>query len=52
MSAKFSASVGYDPFLRVPAGAKSGLPSVESSDLVSYLVLETSFLTAKQFKPW
>ena len=26
------------------------LPDVDASDLVSYLVLQTSFLTAKQFK--
>ncbi len=28
------------------------LPPVEASDIVSYLVLQTSFLTAKQFKAY
>ena len=28
----------------------SGVPSVEACDLVSYLVLQTSFITASQFK--
>ena len=32
-------------------GAKPGtLPPVDGSDIVSYLVLQTSFVTAKQFK--
>ena len=41
---------GYDPFLGVPFGAKSVVPPVDASDLLSYLVVETSFITAKQFK--
>ena len=30
--------------------ARSNLPPVEASDIVAYLVLQTSFLTTKQFK--
>ena len=41
---------GYDPFLGVPSTSTSVVPPVDSSDIVSYLVLETSFLTAKLFK--
>lgn len=49
---------GVDPFqlasnraARNNAGAVTGsLPPVDASDLVSYLVLETSFVTGKQFK--
>ena len=37
-------------FFGVPSGAASVVPPVDSSDLVSYLVLETSFLAAKEFK--
>ena len=47
---KISVLDGYDPFLGVPAGARTVLLPVESSDLVSSLVLETSFLPAKLFK--
>ena len=37
-----------DPFT---LGGKCSFPGVvEASDLVSYLVLQTSFVTAKQFK--
>ena len=32
------------------ANALTTLPAVDGSDLVSYLVLQTSFVTAKQFK--
>ena len=56
--------IGIDPFaitetnqrsIVSPAGvtvanALTALPSVDGSDLVSYLVLQTSFVTAKQFK--
>ena len=48
---------GVDPFLLIsnPASLRSFttpqcLPPVEASDLVSYLVLQTSFLTPKQLK--
>ena len=42
---------GIDPFV---IGGKeyreSSFPPVDASDLVSYLVLQTSYITAKQFK--
>ena len=42
---------GYDPFLSGRIGELvDRLPDVESSDLVSYLVLQTSFIAAKQYK--
>ena len=42
---------GIDPFQ--PGNVSKSqdcLPNVDASDLVSYLVLQTSFITAKQFK--
>ncbi len=39
-----------DPFLGPLGACTETVPSVEASDLVSYLVLQTRFLTAKQFK--
>ena len=36
-----NAKSGYDP---------AALPPVDAGDLVSYLVLQTSYITAKQFK--
>ena len=41
-----------DPFLLpdISVVARSNLPPVEASDIVAYLVLQTSFLTTKQFK--
>ena len=48
---------GVDPFLLTSKAGTGGndaptqgLPPVEATDLVSFLVLETSFVTAKQFK--
>ena len=42
---------GYDPFLSGRIGELvDRLPDVEPSDLVSYLVLQTSFILAKQYK--
>jgi len=42
---------GYDPFLSGRIGELVDcFPDVESSDLVSYLVLQTSFILAKQYK--
>ncbi len=48
---------GVDPFLLAGKAVTENdsqstcdLPPVEASDLVSFLVLETSFVTAKQFK--
>ena len=42
-----------DPFLLQGTSlqqAQAPLPAVDASDLVSYLVLQTSYITAKQFK--
>ncbi len=53
---KLQVIAGQDPFLlasnRVGGAVTRAkdLPQVEASDIVSYLVLQTSFLTAKQFK--
>ena len=53
---KLSAISGVDPFtLQVgkrsgPLEAAESLPQVDAADLVSYLVLQTNFITAKQFK--
>jgi len=45
---------GVDPFLLASTTkvgrSSSVLPPVEAADLVSYLVLQTSFVTAQQFK--
>ena len=41
---------GLDPFVNVPGEPIDTVPPVEASDLVSYLVLQTSFVTSKQFK--
>ena len=42
---------GIDPFQTANVGELDDhLPDVDASDLVSYLVLQTSFVTAKQFK--
>ena len=40
----------FDCFLGVPPGASSVVPAVDVCDLLSYLVLETSFVTSQQFK--
>ena len=40
----------YDPYLGVPAKAKTVILPVDATDLLSYLVLGTSFITAEQFK--
>ena len=53
---KLKLIAGQDPFKLASSpncGAASrarDLPPVEASDIVSYLVLQTSVLTAKQFK--
>ena len=55
---KKTSLVGLDPFALfesqaavLSTGAKPWtLPPVDGSDIVSYLVLQTSFVTAKQFK--
>ena len=41
---------GRDPFAGCPEGPSGAVPPVEASDLVSYLVLQTSFISPKQFK--
>ena len=42
---------GIDPFQTSNVGELDDhLPDVDASDLVSYLVLQTSFVTTKQFK--
>jgi hypothetical protein len=45
----------FDPFVLLEKRhderlSRTDLPCVDASDLVSYLVLQTSYLTAKQFK--
>ena len=42
---------GNDPFGKIVGGEPfSGVVPVDSCDLVSYLVLQTSFMTVEQFK--
>ncbi len=42
---------GQDPFLLGSSGIENqSLPAIKATDLVSYLVLQTSFVTGKQFK--
>lgn len=46
-----NSSIGIDPFLIPPENwTPECLPPVESCDLLSYLVLDTSFYTKEQFK--
>ena len=48
---KFESIDGLDPFSSDFVGEKSDVvPPVSGCDLVSYLVLQTSFITSKQFK--
>ena len=47
---KLSIIGGVDPFLRDVGLLAERFPSVESVDIVSYLVLRTSFVTAEQLK--
>ena len=48
---KISTIGGVDPFSGVAIGdVCSAAPSVDACDLVSYLVLKTSFMTTTQFK--
>lgn len=49
---KISQIGGLDPFLGPLGECVDSVPPVEASDLVSYLVLQTSFVTAKQFKAY
>lgn len=41
---------GLDPFASCPEGPSDAVPDVDASDLVSYLVLQTSFVSPTQFK--
>ena len=47
---KISAVDGIDLFYGCVGEPVEAVPSVEASDLVPHLVLQTNFLTAKQFK--
>ena len=47
---KISLINGNDPFGKVIGEAFSGIVPVDACDLVSYLVLQTSFMTLEQFK--
>ena len=40
----------FDPFAGTAGELADRSPPVEAADVVSYLVLQTSFITAKQFK--
>ena len=40
---------GVDLFCISQSNHESSLPAVDASDLVSYLVLQTSYITAKHF---
>ena len=42
---------GLDPFGGSPGEPIETIPPVEACDLVSYLVLQTNFITTQQFKP-
>ena len=41
---------GFDPFIGTAGELADRSPPVEPADIVSYLVLQTSFITAKWFK--
>ena len=41
---------GFDPFTGTAGELADRSPPIEAADIVSYLVLQTSFITAKQFK--
>ena len=48
---KISIIGGVDPFVKLVVGENADcVPPVEACDLVSYLVLKTSFITLTQFK--
>ena len=43
---------GLDPFLIASSGIeKQPLPTIEATDLVSYLILQTSFVQQSNLKP-
>ena len=41
---------GLDPFSAALGKPVDQVPPLEASDIVSYLILQTSFFTSKQFK--
>ena len=41
---------GFDPFSGIAGELADHSPPAEPADIVSYLVLQTSFITAEQFK--
>jgi hypothetical protein len=47
---KISVVNGIDPFSGCFGEPVEEVPPVDATDLVSYLVLQTNFITAKQFK--
>ncbi len=47
---KLTAISGVDPFTLQALEAAESLPQVDATDLVSYLVLQTNFVSLKQFK--
>ena len=47
---KIEAINGLDPFGADLGEATESVPPVEASDLVVYLVLQTNFITTKQYK--
>ena len=47
---KVALIIGLDPFVGCPEGPSDAVPPVDASDLISYLVLQTSFISLKQFK--
>ena len=48
---KLEISIGLDPFNASTIGELADcLPPLEAADIVPYLVLQTSFITARQFK--
>ena len=49
---KISIIHGLDPFGSGLGEAVPTVPPVEASDLVAYLVLQTNFITAQQFKSY
>ena len=49
---KISVLNGVDPFLAGLGEPVEAVPPVDASDLLSYLVLQTNYITAKQFKAY
>ena len=47
---KISVIYGLDPFRGCVGGLVEAVRTADASDLVLYLVLQTDFITAKQFK--